>query len=121
MRKLVCLLLVIAVPAFAYWLETLGTRVTLSPQQGFSPLEVRIRAVIDRPTEDWYCPELKIVWTDGTETKRESDCDPWNEIPTDYRYSETVTRLLGQGRHDITVTLKQGKREMNFPLWAEVY
>jgi hypothetical protein len=101
--------------------STPGTRVSISPQLGIAPLLVQVRAAIDAPTEDWYCPSLTITWSDGTETKREADCEPWPDIPEHYRWApDPIWRRLGPGRHEITVTLKQGAKSLDFPLWVEV-
>ncbi len=97
-----------------------GTRVTVSPQLGMSPLVVQVRAVIDAPMPDWYCPELTVRWQDGTESKRESDCAPWEGLIQTPYYSETVWKRLGPGEHWITVTLRQGAKSQQFPLKVEV-
>lgn len=97
-----------------------GTRVTLSPQLGIAPLAVQVRASIADPSPDWYCPEMRIAWSDGTESVRESDCEPWEGLSLKRYYSETVWKRLGPGRHDITVTLKQGAKVREFAVFAEV-
>jgi hypothetical protein len=97
-----------------------STRVTLSPVLGMAPLTVQLRAVIDAPSEDWYCPRLEVVWQDSTRSVRESDCPAWPDVPEGYRYSVTIRRTLGPGRHDIVVTLTQGALSREFNVWAEV-
>ena len=98
-----------------------STRVTLSPQLGIAPLTVQIRAFIDHPSEDWYCPSMEIIWTDDTKSFRESDCPPWPEVEEGYRWApDPVWKRLGVGKHKILVTLKQGKQERPFVLDVEV-
>jgi hypothetical protein len=97
-----------------------STRVTLSPRLGMSPLTVQLRVSIDHPSEDWYCPALTVTWADGTESKRESDCPVWDEIPEHYYYSETLWKRLGGGVHDISVNLRQGAKSRVFTVRVEV-
>ena len=97
-----------------------NTRVTISPIIGFKPLYVTVRASIDNPTEDWYCPELTVTWSDGTQAKRLSDCPTWDDEPDGYSYHETVHGLLGAGDHNITALLVQGKHSELFDLRVKV-
>jgi hypothetical protein len=99
----------------------LATLVTLSPRLGLSPLPVTIRAVIEQPSEQWYCPSIEITWTDGTRSSRESDCEPWEEIGPNYHWSESFHKVLGGGLHVFEVRLKQGKREEYYRLEIEVH
>ena len=96
-----------------------GTRVTMSPQLGLAPLVVEVRAAIDRPAPEWFCPDVVVTWTDGTESKRLSDCDPWSDA-TERWAMWPMWRRLGPGTHRVIVTLRQGAKTRQFELFAEV-
>ena len=104
-----------------YSLLFLATIVTLSPRLGMSPLPITVRAAIEHPSEAWYCPSIEVTWTDGTRSSRQSDCDPWEEVEANYRWSETFHKVLGGGAHTILVRLKQGKKEELYKLDIEVH
>jgi hypothetical protein len=101
-----------------------GTRVTVNGFTinrtilGQAPVKVVLVGRIDHPTEDWNCPEFVVEWAPMLTSKRLSDCDP--DEPADYFVSERIVGFLGQGRHDILVTLQQGKKRMVFHLVAEI-
>lgn len=101
--------------------DVYGTRVTMSPMLGIAPLVVQVRAVIDRPAPEWYCPDVVIEWSDGTHSTRGADCDPLGVGEVPERWSMwPIWRRLGPGRHQVLVTLRQGARVRQFDLWAEV-
>jgi hypothetical protein len=99
----------------------LATLVTLSPRLGLSPLPVTVRAVIEQPSEQWYCPSVEITWTDETRSSRQSDCPAWDEIEEGFRWSEVFRKVLGEGLHVFEVRLKQGKKEEFYRLEIEVH
>ncbi len=117
-----CLVLPLALCATLQQTDRAGTRVSLWPPMGHSPLVVRVRAVIDRPAPDWYCPSMTVQWSADPplQSGRESDCDPLAELPDGYRYTETVFGVLGPGHHEIVVTLKQGAKSQEYKVVAEV-
>lgn len=104
-----------------------STRVTMNewstPILGHSPMRVRIIARIDKPTPDWFCPSVEVIWAEGTKAFRESDCEPLEEQeqPPKVWTSEEIIGWLGGGEHDIEVRLKQGKQELVVHLYATVY
>jgi hypothetical protein len=62
--------------------------------------------VLGEVTEEWYCPALEIIWSDGTRTMEESDCDPWDGTQTQgARWS--FRRGLGIGTHIIEFRLSK--------------
>lgn len=114
------MLLPLALCATLQTTDQYGTRVSLWPPMGHSPLAVQVRASVEVPTQDWYCPSMTVRWDNGLESFRESDCDPFEELPDHYRYTETIWGLLGPGHHDIVVRLKQGAKVQEYHVTAEV-
>jgi hypothetical protein len=65
--------------------------------------------VLGEVTEEWYCPALEVIWSDGTKTFEESDCDPWDGTQTQgARWS--FRRGLGIGEHHIEFRLSKAGR-----------
>lgn len=91
-------------------------RVLVTPRLGISPLAVTVRVSIPAPTADWSCPEIRLSWPDGTESKSQSDCDP-----DDPSFDPFVrTRLFGPGNWEVVVHVKQGINERVFRQMVEV-
>ena len=98
------------------------TRVTVFPPVGVAPLAVTLRAVIDAPTADWYCPAVTVLWPDGTRSAEESDCPPWEDVSKDLRRWYWSRRIgLGPGEWAIDVELVQGARREPHELRVEVH
>jgi hypothetical protein len=98
----------------------LATLVTLSPRLGIAPVRIAIRAAIEKPSESWYCPSVELTWSDGTRSFRESDCEPFEDLPEHYYWSERFERVLGPGAHHFEVRLKQGATVELYRLDMEV-
>jgi hypothetical protein len=78
-----------------------------SPQSGARmTLTARIEGAM---TEEWYCPKIEWIWPDGTVSKAEEDCDPW-EPGEDGPLVWTQVRYFAAGDSPVDVELsKRGK------------
>ena len=95
------LTLLLASPVFQL---TASPRLALS-DPGKGGAVVRFHAFIHgEETEEWYCPAIEWIWSDGTRSLRESDCPPWEE-GYEGETSWIERRLLAPGLHRIEARL----------------
>jgi hypothetical protein len=66
-----------------------------------------------RVTEAWYCPAIEVTWPDGTRTRRESDCppfDPSENEPMQRRW--TFTRGFPGGEWTVRACIEKSGRQL---------
>lgn len=64
--------------------------------------------IVGRETEEYYCPEVVWVWTNGTHSTEESDCDPFesrNHYPR--MFIRRVAARAKQGAYLTCVELRK--------------
>ncbi|HXV26618.1 MAG TPA: hypothetical protein VD862_01110 [Candidatus Paceibacterota bacterium] len=100
-----------------------GVSVRVSPRVSHAPLPGHTRHVflyitIENVTPEWeqyWCPEFRVEWGDGSASGRESDCVPFHEASAEdlaYReYPFTYDYKWGIGHSRINVELhRAGKK-----------
>jgi hypothetical protein len=70
-------------------------------------LTARIEGAMD---ERWYCPQIEWIWPDGTVSRAEEDCAPWEPRGDEGPRVWTQVRYFAAGDSPVDVELsKRGK------------
>lgn len=82
-----------------------------SPRVAVQPARVTFTALIEGDiNEAWYCPKVEWTWSNGTHSVEESDCPPFEEGKDEAQRIWSRHLLLGEGIHEIEVTLSKPGR-----------
>lgn len=80
---------------------------------GVNAAYVRIHVeLLGEITEEWWCPEIEVLWPNRTRSIREGDCDPWTGSPKQVAASQTwpFGTWLPSGMNSIRVTVSNHGR-----------
>jgi hypothetical protein len=110
----VLLLAVLASPAMS---SSKGKKPSLdlrpAPRFGFSPVNVLFTAELKGgdDIEDYYCPELEWIWSDGGKSVKEADCPPFEPGVTkiDRRFTNEH-EFKDSGIYTVQLTLRKADR-----------
>ena len=76
-----------------------------NPQHGSTSMATIYVEILGEITDEWWCPEVEVLWPDRTFTKRESDCDPYTPSDTFAEQSWKFSHRLRSGQNVIRVRL----------------
>jgi hypothetical protein len=79
------------------------------------PRQVLLTAEIVGPeTEDYYCPEVIWLWSNGTFSSRESDCEPFAErIGYPRHFNRRVTSPPRVHPYEVCVEIRKAGRKID--------
>ncbi len=84
-----------------------------APRFGFSPVNVLFTAELKGgdDIEDYYCPELEWIWSDGGKSVKEADCPPFERGVTkiDRRFTNEH-EFKDSGIYTVQLTLRKADR-----------
>jgi hypothetical protein len=82
------------------------------PMMGMAPVEVLV--MIDLKggdeLEDFYCPEIEVLWDDGGKSSQESDCPPFEPGTQITRHFSVGHEYQRGGEFEVRVRLKRADR-----------